>query len=143
MRLRPLRTLAAAALLSSVVVGPASADTVRTMSSLKVGDAVAKMSAAIEADGSRIFTVAHFDKGAATVGVALRPTATIIFGGPEIGAEALPLRVLAYEDAAGKTWLVYSDMSDEAAASGLANDHPAVVRMQEALAAAVRAGAGS
>jgi len=154
MRLHSFRTMAAAAaaLFAVSTGGAAVADTVRTASNLKVPEAVANMKAAIEASGSRVFTVARFDKGAASVGVVLRPTATIIFGGPQIGAEALPehqlmalhlpLRVLAYEDAAGKTWLAYSDMRDEAAASGLVADHPGVVRMREALAAAAKAGTG-
>ena len=67
----------------------------------------------------------------------------VIFGSPDIGAEAfkigqgiglyLPLRVLAYEDAAGKVWLMYKDPADAAAEHGIPTDHPAIKAMQNAL----------
>ena len=62
---------------------------------------------------------AHIDHaaGAKKVGLALRPTQVVIFGNPQAGTPLmqshqtigldLPLRVLVWEDAAGKVWLTY------------------------------------
>ena len=55
--------------------------------------------------------------GAVKVGLTLRPTRLLIFGNPQAGTPLmqsrqtigldLPLRVLVWEDAAGKVWLTY------------------------------------
>ena len=62
---------------------------------------------------------AHIDHAAAAknVGLDLRPTQVLIFGNPKAGTPLmqsrqtigldLPLRVLIWEDAAGKAWLTY------------------------------------
>jgi uncharacterized protein (DUF302 family) len=62
---------------------------------------------------------AHVDHaaGAQKVGMSLRPTQVLIFGNPQAGTPLmqsrqtigldLPLRVLVWEDAAGKVWLTY------------------------------------
>jgi uncharacterized protein (DUF302 family) len=57
--------------------------------------------------------------GAAKVGLPLRPTELLIFGNAKAGTPLmqsnqetgidLPLKVLVWEDAAGKTWLSYND----------------------------------
>ena len=57
--------------------------------------------------------------GAASVGMALRPTELLIFGNPKGGTPLmqdrqtagidLPVKALAWEDADGKTWLSYND----------------------------------
>ena len=55
--------------------------------------------------------------GAQKVGLSLRPTRLLIFGNPQAGTPLmqsqqtigldLPLRVLVWEDEAGKVWLTY------------------------------------
>ena len=54
----------------------------------------------------------------------------------------VPLRILAYEDAEGATWLIYSDPAEAAAEHGLDPAHPAVARMRGALARMAAAAAG-
>jgi uncharacterized protein (DUF302 family) len=58
-------------------------------------------------------------RGAAQVGLALRPTELLIFGNAAAGTPLmqaaqtigidLPLKVLAWEDASGRVWLSYND----------------------------------
>lgn len=83
---------------------------------------------------------------------ALRPTTLVMFDNPKIAADALqigqtfglflPLRVLAYEDAAGDVWLMYEDPATAAQEHGIASDHPAIGRMKGALSALTAAAAG-
>src|ERR1700722_8618983 len=70
-------------------------------------------------DQKKIHVFAHIDHAAAgkKVGLTLRPTQVLIFGNPQAGTPLmqsqqtigldLPLRVLVWEDAAGKVWLTY------------------------------------
>ena len=58
-------------------------------------------------------------QGATSVGLSLRPTELLIFGNARGGTPLmqlaqtvgidLPLKALAWEDAAGKTWLSYNE----------------------------------
>jgi uncharacterized protein (DUF302 family) len=70
-----------------------------------------------------ITVVARIDHaaGAKSVGMDLRPTELLIFGNPKAGTPLmqadqtigldLPLKVLVWQDAAGKVWLTYTDIS--------------------------------
>jgi uncharacterized protein (DUF302 family) len=78
--------------------------------------------------GLKIFARIDHAAGAQSVDLPLRPTELLIFGHPKGGTPLmqcaqtygidLPLRVLAWEDAAGKTWLGYK------LPSGLVVNHP-------------------
>jgi uncharacterized protein (DUF302 family) len=61
-----------------------------------------------------------------------------VVGTPLMQAEqtmglSLPLRALAWEDAAGKVWLGYDAPAGIAAERGLPKDHPMIVRLEAAL----------
>ncbi len=132
---------------------PAKAANIKVASELPVAQAVEKMKGAIEQAGARIFTTVDYAKGAASVGQELRPTHLIIFGSPKIGASAfqmsqtlglyLPLRVLAYEDAEGKVWMIYGDPADAAEEHGIARDHPSIKKMQGVLKKITSVGAAN
>lgn len=73
----------------------------------------------VKAKGLTVFARIDHAAGAAAVGMPLRPTTVLIFGNAKggtplmqtsqlVGIE-LPLKVLVWEDAAGKTWLSYVD----------------------------------
>ncbi|HTZ77988.1 MAG TPA: DUF302 domain-containing protein, partial [Stellaceae bacterium] len=94
--------------------------------------------------------------GAASVGMALRPTAVLIFGNPKGGTPLmqarqaigldLPLKMLAFEDEGGRTWLTYTDIGWLAHRYGLgAETAPAVAALGKVLAtfAARAAGEGA
>ena len=65
----------------------------------------------------QVFADIDHAAGAQKVGLPLRPTRLLIFGNPQAGTPLmqsqqtigldLPLRVLVWEDAAGKVWLTY------------------------------------
>ena len=76
-------------------------------------DAIAK---AAEDNGAKIVARVDHAGGAKAVGVEMQPSQLLIFGNPKLGTPmmtgnpraglALPLKVLAYEDATGKVWVV-------------------------------------
>lgn len=93
--------------------------TVPTAHSAKA--ALDKLEALAQARGLKIFARVDHAAGARGVGATLRPTELLIMGNPKGGTPVLqcaqtfgidlPLRVLAWEDAGGKTWLGYKDLS--------------------------------
>lgn len=88
-----------------------------------------RLEAALRAAGITIFARIDHAAGAASVGLALRPTQVLIFGNPKGGTPLmqadqrvgldLPLRVLAWEDEAGNANLTYTDIDWLAARYGL------------------------
>ena len=78
-----------------------------------------RLEAEVKAKGLTVFARIDHAAGAAAVGMTLLPTAVLIFGNARggtplmqssqlIGIE-LPLKVLVWQDTAGKTWLSYVD----------------------------------
>ncbi|MCP5074109.1 MAG: DUF302 domain-containing protein [Rhodobacteraceae bacterium] len=125
-----------------LVAGAASADPISIQTSYSVDQSVARLTNAVQEAGYRVFATVDYTKGSAKVGNSLRPTTLVVFGSPKVGADALmssqtiglflPLRVLAYEDAAGATWLMFPDPRDAAAQYGVPVEHPAVKAMRVA-----------
>jgi uncharacterized protein (DUF302 family) len=80
-----------------------------------------RLEAEIMAKGMTVFVRIDHAAGAAEVGLTLRPTELVIFGNARGGTplmEAsqttgidLPLKVLVWQDAEGKTWLSYNEPS--------------------------------
>jgi uncharacterized protein (DUF302 family) len=90
-------------------------------SNYSVRETLDRLEAALKAGGITIFARVDHAGGAASVGLALRPTELIIFGNPKGGTPLmqanqmagldLPLRVLAWEDDAGNCNLTYNDIN--------------------------------
>jgi uncharacterized protein (DUF302 family) len=69
--------------------------------------------------GILIFARIDFSGDAGRVGLAMRPEQLLVFGNPKAGTPLmvaapsvgldLPIKALAFEDEAGKTWLAYND----------------------------------
>jgi uncharacterized protein (DUF302 family) len=82
-------------------------------------ETVDKLIHLVESKGLTVFCRVDHAAGAAAVGMQLRPTTLVIFGNAKGGTPLmqasqtigidLPLKVLAWEDAAGQTWLGYND----------------------------------
>src|SRR5262250_597659 len=78
-----------------------------------------RLEAEIKAKGLTVFARIDHAAGAAEAGLPLRPTEVLIFGNAKGGTPLmqaaqtigidLPLKVLVWQDAAGKTWLSYYD----------------------------------
>lgn len=78
-----------------------------------------RFEAAAKARGLVVFARIDHAAGARKIGKSLRPTELLIFGNPQGGTPLmecaqvagidLPLKVLAWQDAAGAVWLGYND----------------------------------
>src|SRR6516165_2057166 len=94
-------------------------------------ETMSRLEAAVKAKGMTVFARIDHAAGAAAVGLPLRPTELLIFGNAKGGTPLmlaaqtmgidLPLKVLVWQDASGKTWLSYNDPSWLAKRHGL--DH--------------------
>jgi len=103
--------------------------------------------------GMNVFARIDHAAGAAEVGLTLRPTELIIFGNARGGTPFmqsvqavgidLPLKVLVWEDAGGKTWLSYNEPSWIARRHGVRNAEQVVSKMGAALSAIARKAANS
>jgi uncharacterized protein (DUF302 family) len=94
-----------------------------------VPETIDRLAKLAESKGLRIFARIDHGKGAAEVGLPLRPTQLLLFGHPKGGTPLmqdrqtagldLPLRALAWEDEKGQVWLSYYTGSVIAAQYGL------------------------
>lgn len=90
---------------------------------------VDRLEAAAKAKGLTIFARIDHAAGARAAGLTLRPTELLIFGNAKGGTPLmqlqqtigidLPLKALAWQDAAGNTWLSYNEPAWLASRHGL------------------------
>jgi uncharacterized protein (DUF302 family) len=107
-----------------------AADVVTRTTAASFDDAVARLIAAIESRGLRVFDVIDHQAAATEAGLSLRPTRVVVFGGPAAGtplmvahpllALELPLRILVWEGDDHQVRLSYLDAQDLGARFGLA-----------------------
>jgi uncharacterized protein (DUF302 family) len=112
---------------------------------------MARLEAEVRAKGLTVFAHVDHAAGAAAVGLTLRPTDLLIFGNAKGGTPLmqsvqtvgidLPLKVLVWQDAAGKTWLSYNDPAWLAKRHGLPADIGATVKAVSDMLKAVTAAA--
>ena len=127
---------------------------IKVQSSHGPADTMERLVAEIGAKGLTVFARINHAAGAGEVGLALRPTELVIFGNAkggtplmqgnqEIGID-LPLKALVWQDAAGATWISYSDPALLAKRHGLGSEvEPPVKAMTAMLGAVTRAAAGN
>jgi uncharacterized protein (DUF302 family) len=107
--------------------------------------AIDRLAAALAAKGVSVFARIDHARNAAEVGMTLPPTEVLIFGNakagtplmqenPAIGID-LPLKMLAWEDAAGKSWVAYTDPQWLARCHGLGGANAAGITAMAALLA--------
>jgi uncharacterized protein (DUF302 family) len=114
-----------------------------------VAETTERLKAVLAHKGIRLF--AHIDHAAEArkVGLPLRPTQVLIFGNPRAGTPLmqsrqtmgldLPLRVLVWEDEAGKVWLTYHALDFLAGLHHVSDRDGAVEAMDAGLTALARA----
>lgn len=83
-----------------------------------VDETVAKLQSLLQAGGVKLFALVDHSGEAQAVGFRMRPTKLLLFGNPKAGtplmlaapsiAIDLPLKLLVWEDAAGKVWISYN-----------------------------------
>jgi uncharacterized protein (DUF302 family) len=116
-----------------------------------VADTLQRLDSLLAQKGIHIFARIDHAAGAQKVGLTLRPTQVLIFGNPQVGTALmqsqqsigldLPLRVLAWEDADGRTWLTYHDPADLAARYQITDSEDTIRAMRGALEALTKAAA--
>jgi uncharacterized protein (DUF302 family) len=110
-----------------------------------VRETMDRLEAALREKGITLFARIDHAAGAAAVDMPLRPTELIIFGNPKAGTPLmqskqsigidLPLKMLGWQDAAGKVWLAYNDPAWLARRHGLGSEaETAVAGLAKALA---------
>jgi len=126
----------------------ADADLVTLPSAHGASETVESLKSLLAQKGIQVF--AHIDHaaGAEKVGMSLRPTQVLIFGNPQAGTPLmqsqqtigldLPLRVLVWEDGAGKVWLTYRRPEFLARRHHVADHDEAVKALDDGLAALAR-----
>jgi uncharacterized protein (DUF302 family) len=83
-----------------------------------VKETIQKLKTMLQSKNITLFALVDHSGEAENVGIAMRPTKLLIFGSPKTGtplmlaapraAIDLPLKILVWEDASGKTWLSYN-----------------------------------
>ena len=91
---------------------------VQIASSYSVAETVERLETQLTEHNITIFARLDFAADAARVGLDMRPERMLIFGNPKAGTPLmqavpasgldLPLKVLVWQDAQGKTWLAYN-----------------------------------
>ena len=110
-----------------------------------VDETVERLKGILEAKGVTLFALIDHSGEAAKAGMKMRPTKLLIFGSPKAGtpimqatpsiAIDLPLKILIWEDATGKTWLSYNSPAYLQERHGVPNDLLPSLSVVEALAA--------
>jgi uncharacterized protein (DUF302 family) len=111
-----------------------------------VQETIDRVETIVKAKGMTIFARIDHAAGAKDVGLVLAPTLLLIFGNARGGTPLmqakqqvgidLPLKALAWQDSAGKTWLTYNDPQWIAERHGLGHEaEPTVKALSGALAA--------
>lgn len=122
----------------------------RTASDFGVSETLDRVEVAARERGMIVFARIDHAAGARDVGLELRPMQLVLIGAaragtplmqsaPALGID-LPLKLLAWEDAEGRTWLAYQEPAWLAARHGLASDFDAAIgKMGAGLAAIAQA----
>ncbi|PYJ90393.1 MAG: hypothetical protein DME20_08180 [Verrucomicrobia bacterium] len=122
-------------------------------SSLGPKETMDRLVAEIRAKGMNVFARIDHAAGAAEVGLKLRPTELILFGNALGGTPLmqsvqtvgidLPLKVLVWQDAEGKTWVSYNEPRWIAQRHGVTSTEQVVSKMTDMLSAMLRKAADS
>lgn len=108
----------------------AAADGLITQASrYPAAEAVERLDKTIRGAGLTVFATVDHAAAAERAGLRMPPSTVIVFGNPKGGtplmlraptiALDLPMKILVWEDSAGKAWVSYSTASDVAARHGL------------------------
>ena len=116
-------------------------------------DALRRLEASVASHGMTVFARIDHAEGAKSAGLALRPTEVVIFGSPTAGTPLmamsqaigidLPLKMLVWQDAEGRTFVSYNDPAWLVRRHALAGDADAIAQnMRRTLAVVASEAAG-
>ena len=110
-----------------------------------VDETVEKVKNILQSKGVTLFALVDHSGEAERVGMKMRPTKLLIFGGPKAGtplmlaaptiAIDLPLKLLVWEDGQGKVWISYNSLEYLKERHGLPQDLLQNIAAIETLAA--------
>jgi len=116
---------------------------IKVKSTRNVAQSLDALEAAVTKAGAKVFARVDHAKGAASVDMPINDAQLLIFGNPALGTPAmqadplaglfLPLKMLAYTDADGTTWLVYQDIVAMFDGLNIPKDAEVIAKMQGAL----------
>jgi len=108
-----------------------------------------RLEEALSKKGVKVFGLVDHAAGARAAGLTLRPTRLLLFGDPRVGTALmqsaqtagidLPLKMLAWTDEAGQTWLSYNRPEYVVRRHGVGDRADTVWAMDGALEALARA----
>ena len=120
------------------------ADLVTLPSAHGADETVVRLKSLLSKKGIQVFADIDHAAGAQKVGLSLRPTRLLVFGNPQAGTPLmqsqqtigldLPLRILVWEDEAGKVWLAYHRPAYLAQRHGIHGHDEAVKALDAGLA---------
>ena len=140
--------LISCAMATMLLAGAAAAadGLVAVKSSYSAKETMDRLEASVKQRGLTVFARIDHAAGAAKIGKTLRPTELLIFGNPQGGTPLmeceqtagidLPLKALAWEDAAAQVWVGYNDPAYLAQRHGAASC-PVVENLRKALSSLV------
>ncbi len=127
-----------AMILSTTATAIAAEGVVAIESRFPVSETIDRLEQLATEKGLTVFLRVDHAAGAAKIGQTLRPTELLVFGNPKGGTPLmqcsqsagidLPLKALAWEDAAGKVWLGYNDPAHLSARHALGADCAAALQ---------------
>ncbi len=147
-----MRFAIAAAAFALSTVPALCADMVTLESKFSVKETLDRLAGALEQKGIKVAARIDHAAGAKLVGMELPPTEVLLFGNPKLGTPLmqsnpmigldLPMKVLAWQDAAGKVWLGYAAPDALKARYGIADRDDAFKMMAGALSGLTKAASG-
>jgi uncharacterized protein (DUF302 family) len=127
------------------MASPLDKGLINVSTSHSVDQTVERLKNILQSKGVTLFAVIDHSGEAEKVGMKMRPTKLLIFGNPKAGtplmlaapssAIDLPLKILIWEDNAGKVWVTYNSPEFLRERHGLPPDLMQNVSVVEALAA--------
>ena len=118
-----------------------------------VKESIDALAAAVEAAGAKVVARVDHAAGAKAVGADMKPAEVLIFGNPKLGTPLLqanpragldlPMKVLAYEDAKGKVWIVTTRAAALRSRYGIKGKDEVITAMTGALDKLTGAAAGA
>ncbi|HRD76418.1 MAG TPA: DUF302 domain-containing protein [Hyphomicrobiaceae bacterium] len=151
MKLLAALTIAALGLSTAATSLRAEAPMTVVESKVPVKAAMDALAKAVEGRGIKVVARIDHAAGAKSAGMELRPTEMLMFGNPKLGTPIiaadprmgieLPMRVVAWQDAAGKTWIGYTSPDVYKGRYGLKGVDDPLTAMAKALEGLVKGAA--
>lgn len=141
MRATPL--LAVLVLAGGVFAHAAGAEMIVKKSAHNVATTLDRLEAALKEKGITVVARVNHGAAAAKADMKLRPTEVLIFGNPKLGTPLmqsnqgigldLPLKVVAWQDDKGQSWIGYTPPAELAARHNVRDRAEVVAKMTEVL----------